>query len=140
MKSQQFHGPLNLQSTQAIDEYQVEDYRLSASMRQKTVVNFALKCTASLKIPTNYETTPQIYFEMQAIDEYQVEDYRLSASMNALNVAQSLVIFSGLAAGLVVCTKVRGALIPIVKKREGSWSYSPARRRAWWCATRCVMP
>lgn len=44
----------------------------------------------------------------QAITDYQVEDYRLSASMNALNVAQSLVIFSGLAAGLVVCTKVRG--------------------------------
>lgn len=52
---------------------------------------------------------------MQAIDEYQVEDYRLSASMNALNVAQSLVIFSGLAAGLVVCTKVRDALILTAK-------------------------
>ena len=35
----------------------------------------------------------------QAIDAYQVEDYRLSASMNALNVAQSIVIFSGMAAG-----------------------------------------
>eukprot|EP00887_Chlorella_sp_A99_P000615 scaffold5.g615.t1 len=40
-----------------------------------------------------------------AIDAYQVEDYRLSASMNYLNVAQSLVIFSGMAAGLLVCTK-----------------------------------
>lgn len=39
-----------------------------------------------------------------AIDAYQVVDYKLSASMNALNIAQSAVIFVGLAAGMVVCT------------------------------------
>jgi hypothetical protein len=43
---------------------------------------------------------------LQAIDAYQVEDYRLSASMNVLNVAQSVVIYAGMAAGLLVCTKV----------------------------------
>ena len=31
-----------------------------------------------------------------------------SASMNVLNVAQSVVIYTGMAAGLLVCTKVRG--------------------------------
>ena len=39
-----------------------------------------------------------------AIDAYQRIDYKLSASMNALNVAQSAVIFIGMAAGMVVCT------------------------------------
>ena len=34
-----------------------------------------------------------------------MEDYRLSASMNVLNVAQSVVIYAGMAAGLLVCTK-----------------------------------
>lgn len=48
----------------------------------------------------------------QAIDAYQVEDYRLSASMNVLNVAQSIVIYSGMAAGLLVCTKVSSACAP----------------------------
>lgn len=32
-----------------------------------------------------------------------------AASMNVLNVAQSVVIYTGMAAGLLVCTKVRGA-------------------------------
>jgi ATP-binding cassette, subfamily B (MDR/TAP), member 6 len=35
---------------------------------------------------------------------FQVEEYRLMASMNALNIAQSAVIFLGLAGGLAVCT------------------------------------
>jgi ATP-binding cassette subfamily B (MDR/TAP) protein 6 len=39
-----------------------------------------------------------------AIDAYQKVDFKLSASMNALNVAQSVVIFFGMAAGMVVCT------------------------------------
>lgn len=39
-----------------------------------------------------------------AIDAYQAVDYKLSASMNALNVAQSGVVFIGLAAGMMVCT------------------------------------
>jgi len=39
-----------------------------------------------------------------AIDAYQKVDFKLSASMNALNVAQSAVIFTGMAAGMVVCT------------------------------------
>jgi ATP-binding cassette subfamily B (MDR/TAP) protein 6 len=40
-----------------------------------------------------------------AVDRYQRVDYKLSASMALLNVAQGFVIFSGLAAGLVVCTQ-----------------------------------
>lgn len=60
----------------------------------------------------NYETVK--YFNNEAlerrnyadaIDAYQVEDYKLSASMNVLNVAQSVVIYTGMAAGLLVCTK-----------------------------------
>lgn len=39
-----------------------------------------------------------------AIDAYQAVDFKLTASMNALNVAQSAVIFIGLAAGMTVCT------------------------------------
>ena len=39
-----------------------------------------------------------------AIDAYQKLDFKLSASMNALNIAQSTVIFTGMAAGMVVCT------------------------------------
>lgn len=39
-----------------------------------------------------------------AIDAYQRVDFKLGASMNALNVAQSAVIFTGMAAGMVVCT------------------------------------
>lgn len=59
----------------------------------------------------NYETVKLFNNEeleadnfAKAIDDYQVMDYRLWSSMNALNVAQSLIIFSGLAAGLSVCT------------------------------------
>ena len=40
----------------------------------------------------------------KAIDDYQGVDYKLSASMNALNVAQSGVVFVGMAAGMTVCT------------------------------------
>ena len=42
-----------------------------------------------------------------AIQDYQVVEYKLLASLAALNVIQSAVIFSGLVAGLLVCTKVR---------------------------------
>ena len=52
----------------------------------------------------------------QAIDAYQVEDYRLSASMNVLNVAQSVVIYAGMAAGLLVCTKAS-----VLALRVGPW-------------------
>ncbi|KAI3430799.1 hypothetical protein D9Q98_009211 [Chlorella vulgaris] len=60
----------------------------------------------------NYETVKLFNNEAlerrnfaNAIDAYQVEDYKLSASMNVLNVAQSIVIYSGMAGGLLVCTK-----------------------------------
>ena len=43
----------------------------------------------------------------QAIADYQGVEYSLLASLNLLNVAQSVIIFSGLAAGLTVCTQVR---------------------------------
>lgn len=42
----------------------------------------------------------------QAIIDYQNVEYKLMASLNGLNVLQSIIIFSGLIAGLVVCTKV----------------------------------
>jgi len=65
----------------------------------------------------------------QAIDAYQVEDYKLSASMNVLNVAQSVVIYSGMAAGLLVCTKVGEAGGGVRKGVAGvTWL------RACWCA------
>ncbi|PSC71777.1 ATP-binding cassette sub-family B member mitochondrial [Micractinium conductrix] len=60
----------------------------------------------------NYETVKLFNNEAlerrnfaDAIDAYQVEDYKLSASMNALNVAQSVVIYAGMASGLLVCTQ-----------------------------------
>jgi ATP-binding cassette subfamily B (MDR/TAP) protein 6 len=40
----------------------------------------------------------------KAIQDYQSIDFKLIASMNALNVMQSLVIFSGVASGLMICT------------------------------------
>ena len=52
-------------------------------------------------------------FPAQAIDAYQVEDYKLSASMNALNVAQSVVIYAGMASGLLVCTQVCSTAPPL---------------------------
>lgn len=60
----------------------------------------------------NYETVS--YFCNQklerdnfatAISDYQTVEYKLLASLNILNVAQSLIIFTGLAAGLTVCAK-----------------------------------
>jgi hypothetical protein len=43
----------------------------------------------------------------RAILDYQAVEYKLMASLNGLNVLQSVIIFTGLIAGLVVCTKVR---------------------------------
>lgn len=43
----------------------------------------------------------------EAIINYQNVEYKLMASLNGLNMLQSIIIFSGLIAGLVVCTKVR---------------------------------
>ncbi|BDA42838.1 ATP-binding cassette sub-family B member 6, mitochondrial [Coccomyxa sp. Obi] len=41
----------------------------------------------------------------EAIINYQKVEYKLMASLNGLNMLQSIIIFSGLIAGLVVCTK-----------------------------------
>lgn len=41
-----------------------------------------------------------------AIEDYQGIEYKLLASLAALNIIQSAVIFSGLVAGLLVCTRV----------------------------------
>ncbi|CAL8467522.1 g7060 [Coccomyxa elongata] len=41
----------------------------------------------------------------EAIINYQNVEYKLMASLNGLNMLQSIIIFSGLIAGLVVCTK-----------------------------------
>ncbi|RMZ56656.1 hypothetical protein APUTEX25_002745, partial [Auxenochlorella protothecoides] len=60
----------------------------------------------------NYETVKYFGNEgferatfARAIDDFQVEDFRLQASLNLVNVAQSFMIFAGLAAGLLVCTQ-----------------------------------
>ena len=42
----------------------------------------------------------------QCIMKYQDVEYKLMASLNGLNVLQSIIIFSGLIAGLMVCVKV----------------------------------
>lgn len=60
----------------------------------------------------NYETVK--YFNNErletenlrvAIEDYQGIEYKLLASLAALNIIQSAVIFSGLVAGLLVCTR-----------------------------------
>ena len=43
----------------------------------------------------------------QCIMKYQDVEYKLMASLNGLNVLQSIIIFSGLIAGLMVCVKVQ---------------------------------
>ena len=43
----------------------------------------------------------------EAIVKYQSVEYKLMASLNGLNILQSIIIFTGLIAGLIVCTKVR---------------------------------
>ena len=62
----------------------------------------------------NYETVK--YFSNEdlersnfdtAIKNYQKVEYTLIASLNGLNVLQSVIIWSGMISGLVVCTKVR---------------------------------
>lgn len=62
----------------------------------------------------NYETVK--YFSNEdlerrnfdkAIQDYQKVEYTLIASLNGLNVLQSLIIWSGMIGGLIVCTKVR---------------------------------
>lgn len=66
----------------------------------------------------NYETVK--YFSNEdlersnfdkAIQNYQKVEYTLIASLNGLNVLQSVIIWSGMISGLVVCTKV-STLLP----------------------------
>lgn len=61
----------------------------------------------------NYETVKVFgneEYERDALDtcimKYQDVEYKLMASLNGLNVLQSVIIFSGLIAGLMVCVKV----------------------------------
>lgn len=62
----------------------------------------------------NYETVK--YFSNEelerrnfekAIRDYQKVEYTLIASLNGLNVLQSVIIWSGMIGGLIVCTQVR---------------------------------
>ncbi|CAL5222423.1 g4785 [Coccomyxa viridis] len=60
----------------------------------------------------NYETVKVFgneEYERDALDQcivkYQDVEYKLMASLNGLNVLQSIIIFSGLIAGLMVCVK-----------------------------------
>jgi len=61
----------------------------------------------------NYETVK--YFSNEelerrnfekAIRDYQKVEYTLIASLNGLNVLQSVIIWSGMIGGLIVCTQV----------------------------------
>lgn len=56
-------------------------------------------CCSSL-VYVVHAMTPLLFVCLQTVE------YKLLASLNILNVAQSLIIFSGLAAGLTVCAKV----------------------------------
>ena len=67
----------------------------------------------------NYETVKVFgneEYERNALDDciarYQDVEYKLMASLNGLNVLQSIIIFSGLIAGLMVCVKVNSVLNP----------------------------
>ncbi|KAK9823014.1 hypothetical protein WJX81_007044 [Elliptochloris bilobata] len=60
----------------------------------------------------NYETVKYFNNETlerdnfaKAIDDYQRVEYKLTTSLNYLNILQSVIIFSGLVAGLTVCSK-----------------------------------
>ena len=62
----------------------------------------------------NYETVKYFSNEdlerrnfEEAIRKYQKVEYTLIASLNGLNVLQSVIIWSGMIGGLIVCTKVR---------------------------------
>ena len=61
----------------------------------------------------NYETVKYFSNEElerrnfeEAIRKYQKVEYTLIASLNGLNVLQSVIIWSGMIGGLIVCTKV----------------------------------
>lgn len=56
----------------------------------------------TVKIFNNEELEQENY--RKSISDYQSVDFKLIASMNALNVAQSLVIFSGVISGMLICT------------------------------------
>lgn len=86
----------------------------------------------------NYETVK--YFSNEdlerrnfdkAIQDYQKVEYTLIASLNGLNVLQSLIIWSGMIGGLVVCTKVRDPACP-----SSCW-HPPAFRI--FCCPSCVL-
>jgi hypothetical protein len=53
----------------------------------------------------------------------QTIEYKLLASLNALNVVQSLIIFSGLAAGLTVCAKASDCSMQRLPMQGGSFSW-----------------
>jgi ABC-type transport system involved in Fe-S cluster assembly fused permease/ATPase subunit len=55
----------------------------------------------------NNEELERVNLE-DAIVKYQNVEYKLLATLNGLNILQSVIIFTGLIAGLVVCTKVCG--------------------------------
>jgi ABC-type transport system involved in Fe-S cluster assembly fused permease/ATPase subunit len=66
-----------------------------------------------------------------AILDYQRVEYKLIASLNGLNVLQSVIIFLGLIAGLVVCTKVCACA-------RAAYSGAPIVLLAATCAGPCV--
>ncbi|KAL4420506.1 hypothetical protein ABPG75_010162 [Micractinium tetrahymenae] len=93
--------PMTIWLTEWRGKYRRELNRLDNAKGAKATD--ALLNYETVKLFNNEELERRNFAE--AIDAYQVEDYRLSASMNVLNVAQSVVIYAGMAAGLLVCTK-----------------------------------
>lgn len=124
---------------QAIDAYQVEDYKLSVSAADPAAVCpwwlrlghaslAAVQSTASLAVPcscSRHAGSPCVAAGLTCsaarcmqpplppLTTYNLPTHPaplpplFQASMNLLNVAQSVVIYTGMAAGLLVCTKVR---------------------------------
>ncbi|EFN52666.1 hypothetical protein CHLNCDRAFT_58798 [Chlorella variabilis] len=96
--------PMTIYLTEWRGKYRRELNRLDNAKARRALPAGAKATDALL----NYETVKLFNNEAlerhnfaAAIDAYQVEDYKLSASMNVLNVAQSVVIYTGMAAGLL---------------------------------------
>ena len=91
----------------------------------------------------NYETVK--YFSNEelerrnfeiAIRNYQKVEYTLIASLNGLNVLQSIIIWSGMIGGLIVCTQV----ICLVSQTLPLELHMTANTACCTCQCYCVTP
>lgn len=78
----------------------------------------------------NYETVK--YFSNEelerrnfekAIRDYQKVEYTLIASLNGLNVLQSVIIWSGMIGGLIVCTQVIAHYLQLLQAALSAFSW-----------------